>query len=105
MIFTLVLEIVAQKKNILNSLSTEQETGSVPHQASDEGVYSVEPDRASQDHRGDPRDAQRGDLQVSRQEVEEILPGDASQIGWNQGLILFSLTRRKGLLTSRRPNA
>ena len=60
--------------------------GSVPHQASNERVHGVEPDRASQDHRGDPRDAQRGDLQVSRQEVEDPLPGDTSQIGWNQGL-------------------
>ena len=83
-IFQLV--IVAQEKYFKLAFHSEQETGSVPHQASNERVYGVEPDRASQDHRGAPRDAQRGDLQVSRQEVEDNLPGDTSQIEWNQGL-------------------
>ena len=73
---------MAQRKKYFKlAFHSEQETGSVPHQASDERVNGVEPDQ-----RGDPRDAQRGDLQVSRQEVEDTLPGDTSHIGWNRGL-------------------
>ena len=83
-IFQLV--IVAQEKYFKLAFHSEQETGSVPHQAPDERVHGLEPDRASQDHRGDSLDAQRGDLQVSRQKVEDTLPDDTSQIGWNQGL-------------------
>ena len=56
-----------------------------PCEEANERVHGVEPDRASQDHRGDPRDAQRGDLQVSRQEVEDPLPGDTSQMDGTRG--------------------
>ena len=43
MIFTLVLEIVAQKKKYLKlAFHSEQETGSVPHQASNERVHALE---------------------------------------------------------------
>ena len=77
-IFQLV--ILAEEKYFKLAFHSEQEMGSVPHQASNERVHGLEPDRASQDHRGDPRDAQRGDLQVSRKEVEDPLPGDTSQM-------------------------
>ena len=43
MIFTLVLEIVAQKKKYPKlALHSEQETGSVPHQVSNERVHGLE---------------------------------------------------------------
>ena len=55
------------------SFFTDEEANAVPHQAADERVHGVEPDREAQDHRGDPRDAQRRDLQSPWQTLATAL--------------------------------
>ena len=52
---------------------TDEEANAVPHQEADERVHGVEPDREAQDHRGDPRDAQRRDLQSPWQTLATAL--------------------------------
>ena len=78
----------------------EQKSCSLPHQATDERVHGLESDRATQDHRGDSRDAQRGDLEVPWQEMEDAVPGNGDPMEQEVKVVL--LVRRRGRLTSRR---
>ena len=78
----------------------EQKSRSLPHQAADERVHGLESDRAAQDHRGDSRDAQRGDLEVPWQEMEDAVPGNGDPMEQEVKVVL--LVRRRGRLTSRR---
>ena len=80
----------------------EQKSRSLPHQAADERVHGLEPDRAPQDNRGDAGDAQRGDLKVPWQEMEDTVPGNGSPMEQEVKVVL--LVRRRGHLTSRRQN-
>ena len=79
----------------------EQKSCSLPHQAADERVHGLESDRAAQDHRGDSRDAQRGDLEVPWQEMEDAVPGNDGDPMEREVKVVL-LVRRRGRLTSRR---
>ena len=57
---------------------SDEEADALPHQAADERVHGVEPDREAQDHRGDPGDAQRRDFKGSWETLETSLSSKKS---------------------------